>query len=204
MNRRTCLKTGTMAVVAASFGVSTAGAKTGMIGKMPSADYKKMNTEAGAKVEAIKADGKSLSKGDAALLNDIAVGGMMQLEVSRVAVKMATSEDVRTIAQAEVEEQTILSAKLKEFAKAGGVDLPKEPDATTKEMVAKLKAKSGAEFDKSYLEESGVEGHKQLKATMSRVREKAEDAAIKSLATTALPLIESHLQVSQDEMAELG
>lgn len=191
-------------MIAASLGVTAASAKPGMIGKMPAADFAKVNKEAGAKVEAITAGGKALSKGDAALLKDIATGGMMQLEVSRLAVKMAKSDDVRTIAQAEVEEQTVLGAKLKEIAKAGGAELPEEPDATTKEMVAKLKAKSGADFDKAYLEESGVEGHELLKSTMNRVREKADDAAIKNIATTALPLIETHLQVSKDEMADLG
>lgn len=39
---------------------------------------------------------------------------------------------------------------------------------------------------------------------MDKVQSKAADATFKPIAATALPLIKTHLQVSQDEMKDLG
>jgi putative membrane protein len=204
MNRRLFIHTSLLAAAGASITSAFAASAPGTIGKLPEAEFLKINKEAGAKVAAIKPAGGALSKGDEKLMLEIAAGGMMQLEASRVAVKMATSPDVRTIAQAEVDEQTGLSAKLGEIAAAKKVTLPTERDDKTKKMVAKLEGLSGAEFDKAYLKESGVKGHQLLNATMSKVQSKAEDATLKMVASTALPLIKTHLQVSQDEMADMG
>jgi putative membrane protein len=134
----------------------------------------------------------------------MAMGGMMQLELGKVAVKMGSSDDVKMIAKAEVEEQMILSAKLMEIAKSGGAKLPESPDEKTAGAVKMLKEKSGAEFDKAYLKHSGIEGHEMLKATMEKVSAKAESASLKGVAMAALPLIKVHLQVSKDESAELA
>lgn len=204
MNRRTCIKTGAMAVVAASLSLPHASAKSGMLGKLGPDEFKKANESGGAQVKAVKPDGAALSKDDAALLTEVAMGGMMQLETSKVAVKMASSEDVRMIAKAEVEEQTILSAKVAEIAKSGGVALPASPDEKTTKMIEKLKGQSGTELDKQYLKDTGVKGHEMLRETMEKVQSKAENPALKSLAAAALPLIKTHLEVAKDETSDIG
>ena len=39
---------------------------------------------------------------------------------------------------------------------------------------------------------------------MDKVQSKAADATLKTIAATALPLIKAHVQVSQDDMKDLG
>lgn len=205
MNRRTYLKTGAMALVATSLSAqSSAGAGEGALGKLPAAEFKKINAEAGAKVKALEPGSGKLTDADATLLGEIAMGGMMQLELSKLAVKMSDSKDVKTIAEAEVSEQTALAAKLKEIAKRGDATLPKDPNEKTSSLLKELKGKSGAEFDRSYLKEVGIGGHEMLLKTMQKAISKAGDDAIKKLATTALPLIQTHLQVSTDEAASFA
>ena len=116
MNRRFFLHTSLLAAAGASLTHSIAHAADGKVGKVDPAEFKKINKEAGAKLAAIKPTSDPLSNADGALRIEIATGGMMQLEMSRAAVDKATSQDVRAIAQAEVEEQTGLAAKLKERA----------------------------------------------------------------------------------------
>ena len=65
-------------------------------------------------------------------------------------------------------------------------------------------AKSGADFDKEYLQEGGVDGHQLLEKTMTKVQSKASDATLKELAMTTLPLIKTHLQAARDEMKDKG
>lgn len=195
---------GTCTALAATFSLGLAFAKPGMLGKLGPDEFKKLNADGGASVKAITPDGKKFSESDADLLKEIAAGGMMQLEASKLVVKMASSEDVRIIAQAEVEEQTILGAKLKEIAADGGVTLPSEPGPKTKEAIDELKSKSGLELDKAYLQQSGIEGHEILQATMEKVQAKAEDATLKLIASTTLPLIKSHLDVAKAESSDMN
>ncbi len=203
MNRRHCLKTGALAGIAFTLGMPHAHAASGMLGKMGPDEWKKANSDAGASVKKLAAGSAKLSEDDAELLKEIALGGMMQLELSKVAAASGESEDVKMIASAEVEEQMIVGAKVKEIAAAGGVTLPGEPDDDTREAVAELKGKKGLELDRHYLEVSGIKGHEKLKDTMEKVRDKAESQVLKELAGTTLPIIKIHLQVSKDESSDM-
>ena len=134
-----------------------------MIGNMSREEFNRINAQGNDAVAAIQPTaGGTASKGDQKLMTEVAMGGMLQFEVSRVAVEKATNEEVRVLAQSEVEEQTGVSAKLKEIAGENGVTLPSAPDSKTQKMVAKMQAMAGAEFDRFYVLESGVKGHEKL------------------------------------------
>ena len=173
------------------------------MGKLDAEVFRKANEEAAAKVKALVPTQSSLSDDDKALVDEIALGGMMQLEASEYALEKSKSGDVRLIAEGEAAEQKGLAAKLKEFAAKKDIKLPNELNDKGRKLMADLKA-AGDDFDRVYLHESGVKGHEALKQTMTKVRDKATDTLLRSLAETALPLIEMHLTVSKDEVATLG
>lgn len=171
---------------------------SGMIGNISMEEFMRINAEGGAKVAAITPTSAPLSRDDQKMMLEVAMGGMMQLEVSRAALGKVTSPEARTLAQAEVEEQTALGEKLKEIAAAKNVTLPTEPDSKTRSMIAKMQERSaGMDFDRYYVRESGVKGHEKLDKTMSKVQSRAADETLKTLAATALPLVRTHLQVSR-------
>jgi putative membrane protein len=202
--RREFLQTAILTAAGVTLITPLTRAAAGYVGRLPAPEFVKLNADAGAKMAGVKPDKAALSKDDDMLIKEIAMGGAMQLELSKVAVTKASSEDVRIYAQAEVDEQTGLSAKLKEIATAKGVALPEGPDDETKKMVTKLQEKSGKDFDRAYLKEVGVEGHEKLKKTMTKVKAGATDGTLKVVADLALPLIETHLQAAQDEMKDVG
>ncbi len=177
---------------------------TNMVGKESKSEFDRMNKKGAADVAAIKPSSAKLSSADQALMMEVAKGGMMQLEVSKVAVQKASNEEVRQLAQAEVEEQTGLSAKLKEIAQAKGITLPSAPDAETTAMVTKMQGMSGTGFDRMYVTESGVKGHEKLDAVMSKVKSNASDANLKSVAQVAHPLVKTHLKVSRDIVTKMS
>ena len=203
MNRRHFLHTSLFAAAGAAATNPFAYAAHGKIGQLDPAEFKRLNQEAGAKMAAIKPGNEKLSEADQKLLMEVAADGLAQLEFSRAAVKLANSEDVRTIAQAEVEEQTGLSLKLKEIATAKDFILPATLDDKAQKSLTKLQQKSGAKFDREYLKEIGVDGHQKLRKTMNKVQSKAADPTLKAVAEAALPLIQTHLQVSQDEIKDV-
>lgn len=187
----------------ASFAQQTSGSNT-TIGKESKDEFDSQNKQGAAAVAAVTATSAPLSSADKKLMLEVAMGGMMQLEVSKVAVQKASSDEVRQLAQAEVDEQTGLSAKLQEIATAKNVTLPSAPDAKTQAMVAKLQGMSGAGFDRDYVRESGVKGHEKLDKVMSTVESNATDANLKSLAAAAHPLVKTHLKVSRDMLGKLS
>lgn len=175
-----------------------------MVGKETAAEFNNQNKQGAAAVGAVSPTPEKLSSADQALMMEVAKGGMMQLELGKVAVQKASNPEVRQLAQAEVEEQTGLSAKLKEIATAKGVTLPATPNEQATAMVTKLQGMSGMEFDRMYVQEGGVNNHKLLDQTLAKVESNATDASLKSVAKAAHPLVKTHLKVSQQVLSKLG
>ncbi|MCK8494419.1 DUF4142 domain-containing protein [Spirosoma sp. RP8] len=177
---------------------------TNMVGKESKSEFDRQNKKGAAAVSAISAGNAKLSSADQDLMMQVAKGGMMQLEVSKAALQKTSNNEVRELAQAEVDEQTGLSAKLKEIASAKGVTLPSEPDAETQAMVAKMQGMSGMELDRMYVQESGVNGHEKLDKVMSMVKSNASDPALKDVAKAAHPLVKTHLKVSKEVLNKMA
>ena len=174
-----------------------------MVGKESKAEFDSQNQKGAAAVGAVKVTSGKLPKVDQTLLMEVAKGGMMQLEVSKVAAQKATNPEVRQLAQAEVAEQTGLSAKLKEITGAKGLHLPSTPDYKTKAMITELKKMSGSAFDRMYVSEIGVKGHQKLDKVMGMVETSASDGSLKGIGQAAHPLVKTHLKVAQQILAKL-
>jgi putative membrane protein len=181
-----------------------AGQGSGMIGGMSRAEFDRINAEGAAKVAAIQANSTPLSESDKKLMMQVAQGGMMQLQVSQAALPKTSRDDAKTLAQSEVDEQTGLSQKLMEIARAKGMTLPSEPAAGTAAILKQIGMRNGADLDAYYVRTSGVEGHKKLQSTMTIVSRTAKDPALKAIAAAALPLIRTHLKVSQQISGGMG
>jgi len=167
------------------------------VGNMSLDEFEKINSEGAAQVFALKPTNAPLSNADKELMMKIVKGGMMQLAISRAAVEKVTRPETRELAQAEVQEQSGLSGKLQEIAIAKGIQLPTETDSETQAMLDKMKSMSGSELDAFYISESGIKGHEKLEKVMATVQSQAKDSNLKNLASIALPLIRTHLQVSR-------
>jgi putative membrane protein len=186
------------------------GAETGyyrqqqMVGNMSVDEFNRLNAQGAAAVAAITPTSGQLSSRDRGLMMEVAMGGMRQLEVSRAALEKLTNPEARILAQSEIEEQTAVSAKLREIASAKGATLPAAPDSKTQSMVRKMQGMSGAELDRNYVKESGVKGHEQLQKTMSKVQSNGTDASLKALATATMPVIQTHMQVSRQVLDKMS
>ncbi|RYD72643.1 MAG: DUF4142 domain-containing protein [Verrucomicrobiaceae bacterium] len=187
MNRRFILKSGGFTAMGLMLALPAPAKEDGKVGKVEADVFNKANEEAGAKVKALLPDDAALSDGDKILVDEIATGGMMQLQASELARERAKARDVKLIAEGEIAEQMGLAAKLNEFAVKKSVKLPTKLTDKGRKLMADLKA-AGDDFDRIYLSESGVKGHEELKKTMTKVREKAVDGMLKALAETAKPL----------------
>ncbi len=181
------------------------GDATSMIGNMSRAEFDRRNAEGNAKVAAITPSSTPLSKSDQKMLVQMAMGGMMQLRVSQSAVGRVQRDDVKVLAQSEVEEQTGVSAKIQEIARAKGMTLGNDSGAATTNMLERMQDMSGADLDRHYTQKSGVNGHEKLMKTGEKIMKSAQDPALRALAEATAPVIKMHMQVSQqvlDKMAK--
>lgn len=179
----------------------TASAQTEKIGKMSLTSFNSINAKGSAKVSAIVATKTMLGTVDKQLFLKIAAGGMKQLAISQAVLAKTTNAQVKILAQSEVDEQTGLSAKLKEIAAAKGITLPETLDAAAQALVDQANALSGAALDAFYIKESGIKGHEALQKTMLAVSATAKDSNLKKLAAATLPVIATHLAVSKQVKA---
>ena len=174
-----------------------------MVGKTSKTEFEQINKDGAAKVASITPSSAKLSASDESLMMEVAMGGMTQLETSKIALQKATNPEVRALAQAEVEEQTGLSDKLKAIASAKGVTLPTTPDAKTQAMLTRMEGMSGTELDRHYVQEHGVKGHEKLDKVMTKVKSKGKDSNLLEVAQAAHPLVKTHLTVARQISAKL-
>jgi putative membrane protein len=199
MKRRTFLWSSALGVIGSSLAVAKDDQR---IGKLGPAEFKQANDLAGAKVKAITPSDAPLTEVDRQLVAKVAMAGLFQLSASTWALSKIQSTDIKAIAQAEIDEQTVLSDKLKELAAAKSFDLPKEPGGEQKKILNDL-MEATEPVDREYLKTIGVDGHQAIQTVMEEVRAKAQDATLKQLAATALPIIGVHLTVARDELEAL-
>lgn len=212
-NRNTAANDGAMPAANSDGAAHTDGSITAMergdatanIGGVSRAEFDRMNAEGNRKVAAITPTSTPLSKSDQKLLVQMAQGGAMQLQVSQEMLARVRREDVKVLAQSEVEEQTGVSAKIMEIAKAKGMTLNADPTLATTQMLERMRQTSDAgELDEYYTRQSGVDGHEKLMKTGEKVMREARDPALKALAEATAPVIKMHMQVSQGVLDQMG
>lgn len=173
------------------------------VGAMSRDEFDELNAQAVEDLLSLTASSEPLSRGDERLMLELAAGGMMQLQLSRLAVENATDAETLLFAQAEVVEQTGISEKLQEVAEAKGLTLPESADADLQKILDQLRGTADEDFDREYLERSGVKGHELLDEVLSRVEAEAEDEDLQEMAATAHPLVLTHLEVARQILSKL-
>jgi predicted outer membrane protein len=148
------------------------------------------------------ATGAKLSSGDQKILKDIAMADMAEIEGGKLAQSKGQSSEVKAFGQQMIDDHTSNLNDVKALADARGVTLPTEPDAKHKAMAAKLEKMSGADFDKAYMKQAGVQDHKTVHAKLMADKKKAKDADVKALVEKTEPVVAQHLKSAQQMPAE--
>lgn len=138
-----------------------------------------------------------LSASDQRFIKEAAEGGMAEVELGKLAVQKASSDDVKQFGQRMIDDHSKANYNLKEVASSLGVNLPQHlsaKDEATKEQLSKL---SGDQFDKAYVRDM-VKDHKADVAAFRAESSTGRDASLKSFATQMLPTLRDHLKNAQN------
>ncbi len=137
-----------------------------------------------------------VSTDDAKFMTEAASGGMMEVELGTYAGTAAKTKGVKDFGAMMVRDHTKMGDQLKQLAAAKNVTLPQTVANDQQVMVDDLRKKTGAEFDKDYINRM-VDDHKEDIEKFKKEAESGKDPDIRALASSALPILQAHLDSAQ-------
>lgn len=129
-------------------------------------------------------------------LMEAAMGGMMEVELGRVATQQGSSDAVKQFGQRMVDDHSKANEELMTLASSKGMTLPTTLDEKHRAHVTKLSAMSGAEFDRAYAKEM-LSDHTKDVAAFEKQSTRGSDPDLKAFATRTLPTLQEHLQMAR-------
>ncbi|WP_158795498.1 DUF4142 domain-containing protein [Pedobacter sp. L105] len=137
---------------------------------------------------------------DANFMDKAAFGGMMEVDVAKIAVQSANPK-VKAFAEQMITDHTKANNELKALAYQKGIILPDVYNAEQKEEMAKMKAMSGADFDKHYIDMM-VKDHSETIELFEK-GEKSLSIDVTEFAENTLPVIDGHYKLAKEIQSSL-
>jgi putative membrane protein len=138
----------------------------------------------------------NLSSQDRNFLMDAAMGGMMEVELGRLAAQKGASDAVKQFGQRMVDDHSAANTELMSLATSKGITLPTALDEKHQQHVTKLSGMSGAEFDRAYAKMMLSDHNKDVSA-FEKESTKGADPDLKAFATKTLPTLREHQQMAR-------
>ena len=132
-----------------------------------------------------------------------AQAGMAEVEAGQMAQEKATNPAVKEFAAMMVKDHTEANSKLKKIAMAKNVDLPKGPGIMNAAKEKKADMKSGASFDKDYIQQQ-IKAHEDTVALLQKEIDSGKDAEAQAFAKETLPKVKAHLAKINQIAASAG
>lgn len=137
-----------------------------------------------------------MSSQDHKFVMEAAMGGMMEVELGRVAAQRGATDAVKQFGQRMVDDHSKANEELMSLASSKGMTLPTALDDKHQKDVTKLSGMSGAEFDRAYAKMMLKDHEKDVKA-FERQSTRGGDPDIRAFAAKTLPTLQEHLQMAR-------
>jgi len=138
-----------------------------------------------------------LARADKNFLEAAAHAGHTEVEASKLAQTKAVSSDVKSFADTMIKDHTKVGEELDQLAASKNVKIPTEPSLTQKAKLKMLGAYDGANFDKHYAKDIGVDAHEDAVKLFSKAVKDAKDPDVKAFAEKTLPGLTHHLEMAK-------
>ena len=133
---------------------------------------------------------------DRNFIMEAAMGGMMEVELGRIAAQQGASDAVKQFGQRMVDDHSKANTELMTLASSKGITLPTELDPKHRAHVTKLSGMSGAEFDREYVKMM-VSDHRKDVSEFEKQSTRGTDADLKAFAGKTLPTLQEHLRMAE-------
>jgi putative membrane protein len=146
-----------------------------------------------AKMDSTKGPAIAVDTTDAKFAVKAANGGMAEVALGKLAQQKATDAKVKDFGAMMVTDHTKANEEFMAIAKSKNITLPATVDADEQKDADDLSKKSGADFDKAYVDKM-VDDHKKDIKDFEDETKNAQDPDIKAFAVKTLPVLRMHLQ----------
>jgi putative membrane protein len=133
---------------------------------------------------------------DSAFAVKAAQANMAEVELGKLALQKAMSDDVKKFAQMMVDDHSKALDELKGVAGTKNITLPTAIDAEHKKLSDRLSKLSGVGFDREYMQ-AMVDGHRKVAADVRKESQSGADPDLKAWAGKILPTVEAHLKQAE-------
>jgi putative membrane protein len=133
------------------------------------------------------------SLADRAFVSSVFESDAAEEHLGQLAQQKSQSPDVKDLGQKMMENRTKLDEQLKPLAQKLEVSAPKKPSKKEKELMAKLEALSGPQFDEEYIRAVAKDNQEDVKNFQTEA-ESAGDPNLQATAKQDAPVLEAHQQ----------
>ncbi|WP_332815509.1 DUF4142 domain-containing protein [Ramlibacter sp.] len=134
-----------------------------------------------------------VARGDRKFMQEAAEGGLYEVQAAKLASAKASDPEVKKFAEMLVEQHTKSNDELAQLAKAKAVELPATAPRSKRRDVESLGKKQGAEFDREFVQEVGIEAHEKDIKKFQEAGKDVKDPELKAFVTKTLPVLQDHL-----------
>ena len=151
-----------------------------------------------AKADTAKKDSSmaAVDKDDAKFAVAAANGGMAEVELGQLAQQKAANSSVKDFGAMMVTDHTKANNEMTALAKSKGITLPTAIDTDEQKVKDDLSSKSGAVFDKAYVNNM-IDDHKKDIKEFEDASKNCKDPDLKAFAVQTLPTLKMHLDAIQ-------
>jgi putative membrane protein len=139
--------------------------------------------------------------GDATFVEKAGAGGMAEVELSNIAESNAKSPEVKKFAMQMVHDHTANNKNLATIAAKENISLPKTLDAEHAALRDKLKAETGADFDRDYVAAMRSD-HQNMLDLLKSSESTVSTEELRTFIKKTQPVVEHHLSMAQNLKAE--
>lgn len=125
-----------------------------------------------------------------------ASGGLMEVELGKMASDNAASAQVKQFGRSMVTDHGKANEELKALAAKKNITIPAMPGNDHEEEINDLKTKKGADFDKAYMNLM-VKAHNEDVNKFEEAANGAKDPEIKAFAAKTLPVLKQHHEMAK-------
>ncbi len=141
---------------------------------------------------AMNTGGIAVEQSDSEFATKAAVGGMAEVEMAKLAQEKSSNTSVKDFASMMVKDHGKANDELMAIAKTKNITLPTALDEDHQKKYDELKGKTGADFDKDYVN-TMVDGHKSTLDLLQNEAKDGNDAELKAFAAKTAPVVQMHL-----------
>jgi putative membrane protein len=122
--------------------------------------------------------------------------GLAEVNLAKLAMKHAFSEDVKMFARCMLDDHTKANKELIRLADSKGIRPAAEMGKMHRSLADKLATLNGANFDKEYMKHM-LNDHKEAIALFDREAKQGQDPELKRFAADTLPILREHLKLAR-------